>query len=201
MVMPGGCVKGSRTTCALCGQVTCKCWEETPHSVATAERFRDDIPQGVSSRDPWPNEDTPVDNRNPKDIVGSTKLPLYLWPVIATALGSLALLDGMLKYGRNNWRGKEISFSEYIGALLRHTGKLLEGEWTDPSGVPHVGHILATVAIICDAWATGRLIDDRNYRGSEVLHRLAELEPIVGQLRANHADKSPHHWTIGDERE
>jgi hypothetical protein len=42
---------------------------------------------------------------NPKDGIGNTKLPLHLWPFSATAQGSLALLDGMLKYGRLNWRG------------------------------------------------------------------------------------------------
>ena len=31
---------------------------------------------------------------NPKDAIGSDKLPLHLWPSTATALGCLGLLDG-----------------------------------------------------------------------------------------------------------
>ena len=41
---------------------------------------------------------------NPKDAIGSQKLPLHLWPTTATAMGCLGLLDGALKYGRANWR-------------------------------------------------------------------------------------------------
>lgn len=41
---------------------------------------------------------------NPKDAIGSSKLPLHLWPTTATVVGCMALLDGALKYGRSNWR-------------------------------------------------------------------------------------------------
>ena len=41
---------------------------------------------------------------NPKDAVGSDKLPLHLWPTTATVVGALGLLDGALKYGRSNFR-------------------------------------------------------------------------------------------------
>ena len=41
---------------------------------------------------------------NPKDAIGSGKVPMHLWPSTATAVGSIALLNGALKYGRSNWR-------------------------------------------------------------------------------------------------
>lgn len=44
---------------------------------------------------------------NPKDIIGCNKIPMHLWPETATMLGAMALLDGMLKYGRSNWRAGE----------------------------------------------------------------------------------------------
>src|SRR5690242_5474513 len=65
---------------------------------------------------------------NPKDGIGSTKLPLHLWPMSATAHGCLALLDGMLKYGRLNWRGTEVRASVYLAACGRHLGEWLEGQ-------------------------------------------------------------------------
>jgi hypothetical protein len=136
---------------------------------------------------------------NPKDGIGNTKLPLHLWPFSATAHGSLALLDGMLKYGRLNWRGTEVRASVYVGALLRHVGEWLEGVNVDAkSGLHPLAHGLACLAIILDAEAAGTLVDDRNYPGGYV--ELADLlMPHVARLQALYGDaKPPHHWTIKD---
>ncbi len=145
---------------------------------------------------------TPVDPPkavNPKNGIGNTKLPLHLWPFSATAHGSLALLDGMLKYGRLNWRGTEVRASVYIGALLRHVAEWMEGVDVDAkSGLHPLAHGLACLAIILDAQAAGTLVDDRNYPGGYA--ELAELlTPHVARLQALYADvKAPHHWTIRD---
>jgi Domain of unknown function (DUF5664) len=136
---------------------------------------------------------------NPKDGIGNTKLPLHLWPFSATAQGSLALLDGMLKYGRLNWRGTEVRASAYVGALLRHVAEWLEGVNVDAkSGLHPLAHGLACLAIILDAEAAGTLVDDRNYPGGYV--ELADLlMPHVARLQALYADaKPPHHSTIRD---
>jgi hypothetical protein len=136
---------------------------------------------------------------NPKDGIGNTKLPLHLWPFSATAHGSLALLDGMLKYGRLNWRGTEVRASVYVGALLRHVAEWMEGVDVDAkSGLHPLAHGLAYLAIILDAQAAGTLVDDRNYPGGYA--ELAELlTPHVARLQALYADvKAPHHWTIQD---
>lgn len=135
---------------------------------------------------------------NPKDIVGSDKLPLHLWPASATAYGCLGLLDGALKYGRSNWRVAGVRLSIYVDAIQRHTNALFEGEWIDPdSGVPHVSHILACAAIVADAEAAGKLEHDEQFPGG-YRELVSDLTPHVQRLKAKHADKSPKHYTAKD---
>ena len=135
---------------------------------------------------------------NPKDAIGSDKLPLHLWPETATALGTLGLLEGMLKYGRNNWRETGVRASIYVDALRRHIGAWFEGEDVAPdSGIPHLGHALACLAILVDAQAAGVLNDDRQYPGG-YRPQLEELTPHVARLKAKYVDKDPKHWTIAD---
>jgi hypothetical protein len=141
----------------------------------------------------------PLKPVNPKDGIGNTKLPLHLWPTSATAHGSLALLDGMLKYGRLNWRGTDVRASVYVGAMMRHAAEWLEGQTADPkSGLHPLAHALACIAILLDAEAAGTLIDDRNYPGGYA-DLVEALTPHVARLQALYADvKAPHHWTIQD---
>jgi hypothetical protein len=135
---------------------------------------------------------------NPKDMVGSNKLPLHLWPETATALGCLGLLDGMLKYGRSNYRAIGIRASIYVDAAKRHLNAWFEGEENDPdSGLPHFAHALACIAILVDAQAAGKLNDDRMVKGGyRVL--LDSLTPHVARLKALHEGKTPKHYTIED---
>jgi hypothetical protein len=135
---------------------------------------------------------------NPKDFVGSDKLPLHLWPETATAMGCLGLLEGALKYGRSNWRKSGVRYSIYIDALRRHINALFEGEDIDPdSGAPHLSHALACLAIIVDAQAAGNLVDDRQYPGG-YRKLVDELTPLVAQMKKRHEDKNPKHYTIAD---
>lgn len=139
---------------------------------------------------------------NPKDMIGSNKLPLHLWPETATALGCLALLDGNLKYGRTNWRVAGVKASIYFDALKRHINAWFdEGEDNDmDSGLPHLAHALACIAILVDAKAAGRLTDDRLVRGG-YRKLIDEITPHVARLKAKHADKHPKHYTILDSEE
>lgn len=142
---------------------------------------------------------TPKDKlTNPKDAIGSSKMPLHLWPNTATVLGCLGLLDGACKYGRSNFRDSGVRASIYYDACKRHLDKWFEGQETDAdSGVPHLGHALACIAIIVDAEAAGQLNDDRMVAGG--YHALLEkLTPLVDRIKQNHADKTPHHFTIAD---
>lgn len=135
---------------------------------------------------------------NPKDLIGAGKLPLHLWPETATAMGSIALLEGALKYGRANWRHAGVRASIYVDALRRHIGAWFEGEEVAPdSGVPHLANALACLAILVDAQAAGKLVDDRQTPGG--YRALVEaLTPHIGALKALHADKAPKHFTIDD---
>lgn len=130
---------------------------------------------------------------NPKDIVGTDKLPLHLWPTTATAMGSIALLNGALKYGRSNWRHTGVRSSVYVDACQRHLAAWFEGEESDEEGVPHLSAALACLAIIVDCQAAGKLKDDRQFPGG---HRklIDSLTPHVKRLRELHADKSPTHY-------
>jgi hypothetical protein len=135
--------------------------------------------------------------QNPKDIVGSTKLPLHLWPTTATAMGCVALLNGSLKYGRSNWREIGVRASIYADACQRHLAAWFEGEATDEEGVPHLASALACLAILVDSEAAGKLIDDRQYPGG---HRelVERLTPLVSMLQRRHEGKDPKHYAIGD---
>lgn len=137
---------------------------------------------------------------NPKDAIGSDKLPLHLWPATATALGCLGLLDGMLKYGRSNFREIGVRASIYVDAAKRHLDAYFEGEDADPdSGLSHLAHALACIAIIVDADAAGKLNDDRMVQGG-YRKLVAKLTPHVKRLKALHASKHPKHYTIADSR-
>ncbi len=138
---------------------------------------------------------------NPKDIVGSDKLPLHLWPVTATAMGCIGFLNGLLKYGRANFRAVGIRASIYKDAANRHIEAWFEGEECDPDdGVPHLAAALACLAIIVDAEAAGKLNDDRQVKGG-FRSLFDRLTPHVARLKALHAGRNPHHFTIADNEE
>lgn len=99
---------------------------------------------------------------NPKDLLGSKKVPMGQVLPVAMAHESCAMLDGDLKYGFRNWRQKPVVARIYIDAALRHIQQWAEGEETaDDSGVHHLGHARACLGILLDAQETGNLIDDR----------------------------------------
>lgn len=143
-------------------------------------------------------DESQLKDTNPKDAIGSGKLPLHLWPATASALGSLGLLDGMLKYGRSNWRVAGVRASIYVDAAKRHLDKWFEGQDNDAdSGLPHFAHALACLAILVDAQAAGKLNDDRMVAGG-YLEMLDALTSHVARLKALHAAKDPRHYTIAD---
>jgi hypothetical protein len=138
---------------------------------------------------------------NPKDIIGSDKLPLHLFPSTARAHGCLALLDGALKYGRSNFRAVGVRASIYYDAINRHLDAWFEGEDFAPdSGILHLAHALAGVAILIEAYEAGNMTDDRMYPldvDEEGYRNFIEwLTPEVKRLKESHADKAPYHYTI-----
>lgn len=138
---------------------------------------------------------------NPKDAIGSDKLPLHLWPETATAMGCLGLLDGALKDGRSNWRAVGIRPSIYVDAAKRHINAWFELEEIDPdSGLPHLAHAIACLAIIIDAQAIGKMNDDRNYKGG-YRNLVNQLTPHVKRLKEHHKEKHPKHYQKETENE
>src|SRR5262245_34849479 len=69
---------------------------------------------------------------NPKDIIGSNKVPVSLFPSTAIALGSITMLNGLCKYGRDNFRAVGVRASIYVDAAMRHLQAWNEGEEVDP---------------------------------------------------------------------
>jgi hypothetical protein len=136
---------------------------------------------------------------NPKDAIGSDKLPLHLVPAVVQLYASLGFLEGALKYGKYNWRVAGVRFSIYLDAMERHFVKLKDGEWADQkTGVPHLSSILACAGIILDARHVGKLKDDRPPR-APTSELLATLEGSVPALKSLFADFSPHQHTLMDE--
>jgi hypothetical protein len=79
-----------------------------------------------------------------------------------------ALYDGAIVkgYGPLNWRENPIKLSTYYAALGRHIKAWYDGEDVDPkSGVEHLEHALACLAIVLDAKDVGMIIDDRPVKG------------------------------------
>ena len=135
---------------------------------------------------------------NPKDAIGTTKLPMHLIPGSAKAAMTLAFLEGALKYGKYNWRVAGVRASIYLDAMERHLEKFKNGENCDPeTGVPHLGSIMACAAILIDAFTFDKLNDDRPPSGP-VAEYIDDLQANVRRLQDKFADCDPHQCTIED---
>lgn len=103
-----------------------------------------------------------TDTTNPKDIIGAKKAPLRLVPPALVIQTAPAMALGATKYGPYNWRDKAVRMSIYLEAAQRHILAFQDGEDLDPeSGHSHLGHASACLAILFDAGAIGKLVDDR----------------------------------------
>lgn len=105
---------------------------------------------------------------NPKDLLGIQKVPLHLVPASSTIYQALAMADGAHKYGPYNWRDNKVIASIYISACKRHLDAWFDSseELAGDSEIPHLGHALACIGIIVDAYETGNLKDDRPIPGA-----------------------------------
>lgn len=117
---------------------------------------------------------------NPKDLAAECRVPLQLLPAVTAIYGAMACRQGAIDYGPYNWRDKPISLMKYIGAIMRHSQRMQDGEWLDKkSGQPHLGHIIATAGIIADAYHCGTLIDDRSKVPGPATELLDQLEEMM----------------------
>lgn len=135
---------------------------------------------------------------NPKDVIGSSKLPLELVPDTAVAYMALSFLEGALKYGRFNWRIAGVRASIYAAAMRRHMKKWWNGEDADPkTGVHHLASVMACCAIVLDAKLVGKLTDDRPPR-ADVGQLIEALEATAAHLRESMKEHNPKQYTIAD---
>lgn len=101
-------------------------------------------------------------NTNPKDAVGTKKVPFSVLPCKVIAEVGLALLEGARKYGRHNYRVAGVRASVYIDALMRHLCSWWEGEDIDPdSGLSHITKAIACLFVLRDSMNIGNWNDDR----------------------------------------
>ena len=104
---------------------------------------------------------------NPKTVVGTSKPSLSTVPPIALFHMGEAMRDGVDKYGLMNWRLNRVSSSVYYNAAMRHLMAWWDGEMNaSDSGVHHLAHAMACLAIILDAESIGNLNDDRPTSGN-----------------------------------
>ncbi len=136
---------------------------------------------------------------NPKDALGTGRLPMSLVPSSGIAAVTLAFLEGACKYGRFNWRASPVRASIYADAMHRHLAKWFNGEDCDEkTNVPHLASIIASAMILIDAELCGTLNDDRPPS--------APMAPMVDAMVGNIAhikeifkEYSPHQFTIADD--
>lgn len=95
----------------------------------------------------------------------SGKVDLTLVPTIALELEARALMFGEKKYGRYNYtQGFEVS--RLLAATLRHTLAYRDGQDYDTeSGLHHLGHARATLAMLLHCEQLGTLRDNRYRKG------------------------------------
>ncbi len=93
------------------------------------------------------------------------KAKLSLFPVQALYAGAKVFAYGTEKYGpRNYLKGQGLEYSRVMDAALRHLFTWFMGEHRDPeSGLPHLWHALANVAILVTYEQEGVGIDDRPF--------------------------------------
>lgn len=104
---------------------------------------------------------------NPKKRYGDMKPNVALVPGSASIYMALALEDGAEKYNPFNWRDDPVEVLVYVAACKRHIDEWMDGEdCARDSGVHHLGHAIASLAILIDAMECGTLIDNRPTPGA-----------------------------------
>jgi hypothetical protein len=112
---------------------------------------------------------------NPKDAVGTKKVPMSCVPLPPLLEVAVAMQEGGRKYGRHNYRKAGVRGSVYFDAAMRHLFAWFEGEDLDPdSGISHVSKAVATLMVLRDAQIRGNWEDDRPPRTCDIV-KIANL--------------------------
>lgn len=103
-----------------------------------------------------------IKESNPKDAIGSRKVPFHLVPQQVVGEIALGMLEGACKYGAYNYRAIGVRSSVYHAAAKRHLGAWWEGQDIDPrSGLHHITKAIASLVVLRDAMIQGKCEDDR----------------------------------------
>lgn len=103
-----------------------------------------------------------MSKENPKDSVGSKKVPMSTVPAEVLMEIGVGMLEGARKYGRHNYRVAGVRSSVYYDAAMRHLMAWWEGEDIDPdSGLSHIVKTLACLTVLRDAMNNNMVKDDR----------------------------------------
>jgi hypothetical protein len=134
---------------------------------------------------------------NPKDAIGCKKLPFSVLPWRVLTNVALAMLEGALKYGRQNYRAAGVRASVYFDAVVaRHLTQWWEGEDIDAdSGLSHIDKAIAGLMVMRDSMLQGNFVDDRPPRGNV---DMVALNAKAAALMERYGDVKPKHYTIGD---
>ena len=212
---PTGSRLGSPYKCLDCGEVVDPTIERPPAEAITEELLRlsqrqdpetvgepevDHVAVGAAEIRAAANGADTANSKpsNPKDIVGSTKLPLGLIPETADIEETMALLEGALKYGRYNWRIAGVRASIYYAALKRHAAKWWNGSDRDPlTRVKHLANARACLTILIDAEVCGMLEDDRP-PAVDLERYIDDMADHVAYLKQLFKDRNPKQYTIAD---
>lgn len=139
---------------------------------------------------------------NPKDIIGSNKLPLGMVPSTTMCYLTLGHSEGHIKYGLYNWREAGVRYSIYKDALLRHLVKYEAGEEEDPeTGVPHLANAITCLSIIIDAKECDKLIDDRPKAVPNLSELIDRFSKKLLKLKQIFGDKRPTDYFITGPKE
>lgn len=101
-------------------------------------------------------------SNNPKRAFGVRKPSAQFIPPVAIIEESVVMALGAEKYTAFNWQDDPVDATTYYSASIRHLLQWFSGEDRDKeSGASHLAHVRACMAILLDAQASGKLIDDR----------------------------------------
>ncbi len=133
---------------------------------------------------------------NPKDAVGTAKVPLSTVPAQVMAEVGLAMMEGALKYGRHNYRAAGVRASVYYDAALRHLMAFWEGQDIDPdSGLSHLVKAMACCAVLRDSQFRENWTDDRPPKASTE-DWVKELNDKAAALLRKYPNPLPAHTEL-----
>jgi len=130
---------------------------------------------------------------NPKDAVGTGKVPFSTVPAPVMAEVGLGMLEGARKYGRHNYRAIGVRASVYYDAAMRHLTGWWEGQDIDPdSGLSHITKALASLVVLRDAMMNSKWSDDRPPRVVDP-NWIAGMNKVAAEIIARYPEpKEPY---------